>query len=29
MVVGNNESDEDALLRELKEEIAWMPNKIN
>ena len=27
--VENNENDEDALLRELKEEIAWMPNKIN
>ena len=27
--VENNENDEEALLRELKEEIAWMPNKIN
>ncbi len=27
--VENNENDEEALLRELNEEIAWMPNKIN
>ena len=27
--VENDENDEEALLRELKEEIAWIPNKIN